>query len=193
MHLRTLATSLFLSVAATAASATTILFDFQQGLNNPATANYSVDGLGLTVTSTGGNIARGNRGLGVTGNPEGGWLGLGEELSFSFGQAIQSVTVVMRERGPSDGAFTFGGIGDGSTLTFGNGNGQSTATFTETLSIATSAFSVIGLEPDVAGGAGVRVASIEVTLAPIPVPASGGLLLAGLIGLGAYKRRKSIS
>ena len=143
------------------------------------------------MTSSGGNIARGNRGLGITGNPEGGWLGLGEQLTFSFGQNIEAITVTMRERGPNDGEFTFGGFGTGGAITFGNGNGQSTATFVESFASALSSFSIIGLEPnDPSGAAGVRVASIEVTLAEVPVPASSGLLLAGLFGLGFYKRRQ---
>ena len=189
----TLASIAMFAVTASASSAATIMYDFKQNLSDTsATASYTVDGVTLTVDSFGGNLNRGRWGLGVQGNPEGGRLGSGELLAFSFDRDIVSITTTVFETGNEDEDFRFFGIGNGNTVTVaGGGNGRSFTSYTENLASAVTSFGVIGLEPNAAGNRGIRIASIEIELAPIPLPASGALLGAALLGLGLRRRSKT--
>ncbi|MEM9899035.1 MAG: hypothetical protein AAF742_06610 [Pseudomonadota bacterium] len=182
-----LATALAFGTA-TYSSAATILFDFEENLSdNSTTQSYSVAGLNLTVGSVGGNINRGGRGLGVSGTPEGGRLGDGETLTFSFDQPIFSVTARIFESGPEDEDFRFSGFGS-TTDYIAEGGGPAYTTITINSGTGVNSILFQGLEPNAGGNRGVRIGSLEVRLTPIPLPASGVLL--GIAALGLVGRNK---
>lgn len=192
MFIRKLLTTLAFTVAASSASAITILYDFEQNLSdNQTSIDYVESGVTLNVTANGDQIHRAGNGMGVRGNPEGSRIASGEQLTFSFdGYRIDSFTATIWERGAEDETFIFGNSGIQTAL--GGANGVSLQTFTEILASGTSSFTIQGLEANGAGNRGIKIANIEVTLSEVPVPASGGLLLAALVGVGIYRRKKAI-
>ncbi|SHG64286.1 VPLPA-CTERM protein sorting domain-containing protein [Cognatiyoonia sediminum] len=184
-----LLTAFFLSFA-TSASAITVLYDFEQNLSdNQTSVDYIENGVTLTVSSTGGQVHRAGNGIGVRGNPEGARIGLGEQLTFTFdGYRIDSFTATIWERGSEDEQFIFGS--DGLLTAFGGTNGVSLQTFTASLLNGASSFTIQGVVPNGPGNRGIKISNIQVELSEIPLPASSGLLLAAIMGLGFYKRRK---
>lgn len=191
MFIRTILTSLALTLFATTASAVTVLFNFEQNLSdNQTTVSYLESGVTLTVISDGGNVHRAGNGMGVSGNPEGARIGLGEELSFSFaGYRIDSFTATIWERGTENERFIFGS--EGEQIAIGGANGVSLQTFTAVLAGGASSFTIQGVEPNAGGNRGIKVTEILVELTAVPLPASSWMLLASLLGLGVYKRRSA--
>lgn len=187
---KSLLAAFFAVFAASASHAATILYDFEENLGNNSTSlSYSESGLGLTVTAAGDRINRGNSGLGVRGNPEGGRLGLGESLTFTFAQGVYSFSARIFESGAEDELFRFAGFGQTLDLTAeGGGSAFTTVTFISDTPMTT--FTISGLEPNASGNRGVRVGSVEVSTTPVPLPAAGGLMLLAIAGLGLHAQRK---
>lgn len=197
--------SIFTAIAvtcctATAASATTILYDFTDNLSdNSSSLTYTESGEDLTIKASRRdnpglvrNINRGGGGLGVSPGREGGRLGTDEVLTFTIdsGREISGLIATIWETGNQTEEFSV--IVNGVTTTFsvpGGDGGASVQTFdlTSLFATGTNVFSIVG-ESNGSGNRGVRVGSVEVTLTAVPVPA-GGLLLFSGIGLLLLRRR----
>ncbi len=181
-------------LSASAASAATVTYNFQASGTNGATINYSSGGVDMTVTGAVGNVAVTNNGLGVTGNPEGGRLGLGESLTFDFGTTlVDQISGLIFESGGQTEQFgiTIGGVSTVFTLPAAAGSSFVNIDFTSLIPTGgVSSFTIFGLEPDAAGNRGVKVGEITVNaLTAIPLPAGGLLLLSGLGALTLRGRR----
>jgi hypothetical protein len=208
MGLKSFLTAITITCAgATSANATTILYDFTDNFSDDqTTVNYVEDGYTVDIeagrTDNPGLVRfvnRGNRGLGVSPGSEGGRFGDNESLTFTFGDDIEITGLVATiwERGTEDESFSV--IVNGVTTTFTldgvpaseSGNGQSVQTFdlTSLFSTGTNTFSFVG-ESSGPGNRGVRIGSIQVDIVAVPVPAGGGLLLTGLLGLGYLRQRQ---
>lgn len=187
--LTSIATVLVLS--ASGASAATVSYNFQSGGPNGSSVSYSTGGIDLTVSGAGGNVAVTNNGLGVTGNPENGRLGLGETLTFDFGTVmVDQISGLIFEAGGQAEQFgiTIGGIS--TVFTVPAAAGTSFVNFDFTSLIPTggvSSFSIFGLQPNASGNRGVKVG--EITVNTIPLPAGGLLLMSGLGALALRRRR----
>ncbi|MEY1555824.1 hypothetical protein AB3Y40_09340 [Yoonia sp. R2331] len=193
---RLISTLFALGLMATGASAATVNYNFQAGGPNGSSVSYTSGGVDLTVSSGGGNVAVTNNGLGVTGNPEGGRLGLGESLTFDFGGIlVDQISGLVFEAGPQ--AEQFGVIINGVSTLFtvpaGLGNSFTTLNFSSLIPTGgVSSFTIFGVQPNAPGNRGVKVGGITVNainIPPVPLPAGGALLLTGL-GLLALRRRR---
>ncbi len=186
--------ALFLS--ASAAQAATVTYDFLGAATNVPTLTLNSGGVSLDITATGGNVARTANGIGVTGNPEGGRLGLGEFLTFDFGTTIvdQIEGLVFEAGGQAE---QFGVIIDGTvtifTLPAAGGNSTLAFDFNSLIpATGVSVFTIFGAQPDAAGNRGVKVTGLTVNainLASVPLPAGSLLLLTGLGALALRRRR----
>ena len=180
-------------LTATSAAAVTLRYNFQDNLSdNETSISYidSISGVKFSVTSYGGRIHRAGNGIGVRGRPEGSRIAAGERLTFTFDSyRIDSFTATIWERGSDNEQFIFGF--DGEKTAIGGTNGVSLQLFTASLLNETSSFTVQGLEQNGPGNRGIKIANIEVELSEIPLPASSGLLLTGILALRLYKSRKS--
>lgn len=199
--------SIFAAIAvtcctATAASATTILYDFTNNLSDDSsTLTYTEGGQDLRVDASRRDnansvlINRGGRGLGVSPGREGGRLGRDEVLTFTIesGREISGLSVSLWERGTEDEVFSIvvNGVSTNFTV-LGGGSGASTQTFdlSSLFSSDTNTFSIVG-ESSGPGNRGGRLSSIEVTLVPVPLPASGALLLSSLAIVTATRRKRA--
>ncbi len=116
---------------ATTANAITILYNFENN-GNDTFSELQFDGVTssgtlMTINSFGEAINQGNRGLGVSGAPVGGRLGLGEALIFSVtGYNIEAVTATFFETGNQDEDLFFG---TQAVTVLGGGGGASTQSF----------------------------------------------------------------
>ena len=175
----------------TAVSASTVTFDFSGsgGNTGSTTANYMQGGINLDVVSTGGNITIGGNGLGVSGTPNRGRLGVGELLSFTFSPAVKLLTSIVFEAGNGTDTVRIRD-GSGTVLTSFVVN-NAPGLFTQDLSALNLTASTYLFDVTSSSGSrqGVRIAGLEV--AAVPLPASGLLLIAGLGGLAAMRRRRS--
>lgn len=191
--MKTLLTTTILAATATVGNAAIITFDLTGGSGSTSIYSDTVDGVTMTATPTGGDIALRSPGIGVSGTPEGPRLALGESIEFSFDVDFYEFFVTYAEIGSEDESVSVAvtGLevvdaiaGDGSTgpLDYGFLFGPDPI----------DSFAVLGVEEDGPGNRGVFLASITIdTSAPvIPLPASAALMLGGL-AVGAYWRRKS--
>lgn len=128
--MKTFLAALGLIFAASLSFAAPVSFDLT-GTNQTTTSlSQTVDDLTMTVTASGGNVRITGNGTGVTGTPEGGRLGLGESLTFTFSRAIISLTADIFENRAEDEDFgiTIGGTTVNLTA-LGGANGSSVQGF----------------------------------------------------------------
>ncbi len=216
MSLRTGASGavLFLAAAtaATAVSAATVTYDLTGGSGETASAAFAQGSLGLTVTALSfdeaGAVREGSDslvtlnagGLGVrnsvsSANPEKNrfvdgrsMADINDLLLFAFDRAVTSVTLGFVERPGFDAsAFTLflptdvalAPAFDGQSFDVDGG---------ETLAFASNAFGIGALRAT--DQFLVSSITVQTEVAPIPLPAAGGLLLAGLGTLALRRRRR---
>lgn len=192
-HLRTVLLATALTAAAGSASALTIVGRTGDCATNPA--------LGGCATSAD-RLDLGNVGLGGTGDGAFYSLGLGGSASFYFDRMIAgSLSVVEVTYGRSsyydESAAVYGGVFDGTGYDFStllgtvtnkaNGTGVSSLGFTGRYSALR--FVDATVVPVGRGGDGYDLDAVNVSAA-VPLPATALLLLGGLAGLGALRRRK---
>lgn len=183
--------ALALTLAASTADAAVVSFDFTAPRATVADVTRTVNGVTAVATPASNNIRINSAGIGVTTNPEGGRLGAGETILFTTSHRFDALSVDIWETGNQDEDFrvTVNGVSVDYTIAGGTG-GRSTVTFDLSALVPAgglNAFSITGLEPNAAGNRGVRVAGV--TINAIPVPATGALMLAGLLGFGALRHR----
>lgn len=178
-------------LAGTAASASTVTFDFGGGAGNTGstTASYTQGGVGVDLLSTGGNISVQSGGVGVQGAPNSGRIGVGERLSFTFAPNVVLRNAVIFEAGNGT---------DTVQIRDGSGNILTTFVVSDTpgklFSQDLSGLNLVGgtfefrLLSATGTSRGFRVSSL--TVATMPVPAGGVLLIVGLGGFVALRRRK---
>lgn len=189
----TLTASLFAAGVANAASTDPILFDFTDLGFNPGSPTASHAFAGVTITSTGGDIAYFDDGLGVMGGDEDDEIDGLERLFFTFG-----TTQVITGAWIAD-AYT---SGDGDFGTIRIGNGPTEFEFTATMSSGDALASGRELYVDFGGPMSVdsllffvdsdhtgEFAVNAVTTSPVPLPAPIMLLGSALIGLFGFRRK----
>ena len=166
------AAALSAGLMATAASAATI-FNFTGSRSNLGTSqSYSVDGIGLDVTSTGGNIHRNGSGLGVTGNPDGNRLGsnnsTSESLTFSFSRSLTLLGgIVFEHRGGVEMFEILDGDSNVIAMRRVSGPGGSSTVTVDDLDLEGGTFTFRHVS-----GSGIRINEFSV-LVPVPLPAAG--------------------
>lgn len=175
---------------ASTAGAAVINFDFTDSTATVPTYTATSGGFTMTATPTTNNIRVNSVGIGVTGRPEGGRLGAGETIVFN-GPTFDTLTIAVWETGTEDEDFRV--TIDGTSYDFtipGGGIGRSTVNFDLSSLLPSggiNVFSVTGLETNAPGNRGVRIAEVIVNV--VPLPAGAALLLTGLFGFGAIRRR----
>ncbi|CUH41013.1 VPLPA-CTERM protein sorting domain protein [Jannaschia seosinensis] len=173
-----------------AASAATI--DYTNSQTNPGGPALSCDAFGLLNASC--SITYNQAGLGVKGSPDfqpgqidGSPIGSSERLTFDFGKdTIWNSITFGRWDNNDDALLTFG---NGDTLTYGPGIGATTLALGGVISQTLSVTAKGVFWHDGFGNDSFTVASIDV--APVPLPAAGWMLIAGLGGIAAARRRRT--
>ncbi|MEO9575303.1 MAG: VPLPA-CTERM sorting domain-containing protein [Tateyamaria sp.] len=186
----TSAAVLSVGLTASASSAATIIdfTGFRADLGS--TESYFVEGTGVDVTSTGGNIHRNSNGLGVTSNPDRNRLGSNdgnsESLTFSFSRTLTLLgSIVFEHRG---GVEWFEILdGDSNVLSsqriMGDGTSSSLVDVSD-LNLEGDTFTFRHLS-----GSGIRINQLTVTSVPLPAAMPMALLaFGGLLVMG--RRRK---
>ena len=199
-----------LLLQAGAASAATVDFDFAGALDDEMVSVFQQDGLALTVSATtvgddgaikmgdDSAVTRNAGGLGVRNNVTGknpeknsfldgaSKVGNNDILLFDFGQPVTSVVLSFLERDGFDGSMfaLYAPAGDSFAQagTFDLDEGGS-------LALGGSSFGIAALgDADQFLVSGLTVETAEI--APVPLPAAGALMLAGLGGLFVARRRR---
>lgn len=175
------------------ALALTIAYDFDGGPNGQ-TLEFTQSDVLLTVTAeneTGGvaTVSHNGNGLGVAGNPESGRLALDERLTFDFGtEVVRVLSVEIFESGSQPEEVRVQGGGATVDLQL-LGTGMNPLAFDLTSEgIVTSRIDFIGLVPNGGGNRGVRIASIEVEVVPLPGSLTLALGAVGALVLVARRR-----
>lgn len=160
----------FVMLGAGSASAAMITFNFGgSGGNLGPNETFTKNGLSVVVTSTGGNVHQDGNGLGVTGNPAGSRVGVGEELEFNFSPtAVSLLSSAVFERGNGAGRFDVYVDGVfGEMVTWGAGGGDSTFTHTFASVLTGTHFDFKAVADDF------RVKKLTVDSGPSGVPTAG--------------------
>ncbi|MBL4813636.1 MAG: VPLPA-CTERM sorting domain-containing protein [Rhodobacteraceae bacterium] len=180
-----LAVGLALAMTGSMAAAATVTIDFDSGLLSGGT--YTEDGFTFTSNSPGG---AGLASSCPTGSPNSSCLQFGNNEIISVTYSGGNFDVE---------GFLFNAPGNGGDIVVSSGG--PTTSYTETQSgNAMTAVDVMGAFDDVsvftfqnaANGSG-RVDNITFTIASVPLPATGLLIMAAMGGLSALRRRKSTS
>lgn len=178
--------------AAPSASALDVTFDFTGnggGLGPDET--FSQLGFDVAVESTGGNIHQNINGLGVSGGPDSNRLGsnasTSETLSFQFTPRATLLSGIFLEHQGGSESFDLlnesGSILQSFTI---NGAGSSSSFVT----LANLNFLADSFTFRHTSGSGIRISAL--TVAAVPIPATGVLLLTALASAGfAVRRRKT--
>ena len=214
MLLRSGALGAILSLAAaTAASAATVTYDLTGGSGQTALAEFSAGGVGLTVSALSVDQAGAVRsdsdsvvslnadGLGAlnrvsSADPEKNVFvdgnsprGFNDLLVFQFSQAVASVAVSFVERAGFEASqFTLYAAASGGGLA--SAGAPSDVDGTTSFDFVLDSFGLAALE----NSDQFLVSSVSFddgSVAPIPVPAAGLLLLGGLGGLALARRRRA--
>lgn len=168
---------------------------------NASSFGYSVDGIGLTVTGErkdddcvflligcssyqSEEVSRDSNGLGVEG-----WFfdssaldgQINERLTFSFDQDVKMMSLMFTEYDDNDPYDIYVDSGAGFSLISSNSY-SNPYTFSPYLTGDTLRIGVTG------DSSAFRVSSV--TVSAVPLPAAGWLMIAGLGGLAAMRRRK---
>ena len=197
--------ALGLLISAAAATATTLSFDFRDPGDLYNNAQHSIvymdttNSLSVEVSAfENGNTRFLNTradGLGVQGNPEGGFIGLSQLLRFDFAPLnIQLFETVVFEVGPQSETVNLldqnGAFITSLFVPASSSGGSEVAFDLSGLNVRLPSFSIEGTAPDGPGQRGLRVVSIDVQVVPLPAP----VLLYGfsIMALGVFGfRRKS--
>lgn len=179
-----------LTLAAGSAGATTFAFGGARadlGINDLPLP--SMDGIDLTVRSSGGNIHRNNAGFGVVGNPGGNRMSGAETLTFEFSPDVNIIESIIFERldGTDDIEIRDGSNGLLASFTVGNGNANGSLVTVSLSNVAGSSFTF--RRTGGTGTEGVRIRSL--TVAAIPLPATLPLLAFAFGGLAFAARRRN--
>ncbi|MFX0547397.1 VPLPA-CTERM sorting domain-containing protein [Roseovarius sp. S1116L3] len=178
------------ALAAPAAYAATV-FNLGGSSTEASSFAYSVDGIGLTVTGERNffgwddvDVTRRTGGLGVTGflDTSSALDGqIDERLTFSFDQNVKMMSIMFTAYDDNDPYDIYVDSGAGLTLITGDSNANPYL-FSPFLTGDTLRIAVDG------NASAFRVSSM--TVAAVPLPAAGWLMIAGLGGLGALRRRR---
>ncbi|MEJ6395105.1 VPLPA-CTERM sorting domain-containing protein [Gymnodinialimonas sp. 2305UL16-5] len=198
--------------AAGAATATTVDFDLRNPggdvISDNSTRVIAMSG-GVTLTITGQAFSGGINGTGWTGNPTAWSNGVGlssyhgdnhrvdgyydEYLALSFSEAVDLTSLTFAYANRSDnwrvlsGTFADFTFEDSGWLPSGNGWGSSVAT----VGVDSDAIGQFFLVGTTGNHSAWKLQGLSVDLAPVPLPASALLLLAGVGGLAALRRRQT--
>ena len=163
--------------------------------NLGTTEQYMMGGITLDVTATGGNINRNSAGIGVDGPVNQNILGPGEALDLMVSTTVSLLEALIFERQDGTDTVKITNLGDSSfaMVDVTNNNGSSSFFDVEIADLVgltalgnAFRFEVTGSTGDV-NRQGVRLSSV--TVAAVPLPAAGFLLLGALGGLGLIRRR----
>jgi len=182
-----LATALFFALTSGAASAATLFSLTGPTENAGSSLTFSLDGIDVTITSSTGWIHRNFNGLGAGGGLDRNRIGSNannnETLTFSFSESVTLTEGTILDR-----------LGGGETFDILDGSANLLGSYSIASPAGPNAIlpANFGLTSDTfvfrhTGGGGIRVASL--TVSPVPLPAAGWMMLAGLAAFAGMRRR----